>query len=80
MLGPYWYFVRKTSDLSQLESYINRAAKYAGKTLRNGIKEFKSYIEKFRKGSPFSKKDKEILEMLTEYERSSEKKKANWIS
>lgn len=74
-LGPYWYFVRKTSDLGQLESYINKAAKYAGKTLKNGIKEFKPYIEKFRKGSPLSKNDKEISEMLTEYEESSEKKK-----
>lgn len=74
-LGPYWYFIRKTSDLGQLESYITRAAKYAGKTLKNGIKEFKPYIEKFRKGLPFSKNDKEISELLTEYERSSEKKK-----
>lgn len=75
-LGPYWYFVRKTSDLGQLESYINKAAKYAGKTLKNGIKEFKPYIEKFRKGSPLSKNDKEISQMLTEYEESGEKKKS----
>ena len=74
-LGPYWYFVRKTADLGQLESYINRAAKYAGKTLKNGIKEFKPYIEKMRKEIPLSKNDKQISVLLSEYEKSGEKKK-----
>ena len=74
-LGPYWYFVRKTADLGQLESYINRAAKYAGKTLKNGIKEFKPYIEKMRKEIPLSKNDKQISVLLSEYEKSGKKKK-----
>lgn len=74
-LGPYWYFVRKTVDLGQLESYINRAAKYAGKTLKNGIKEFKPYIEKMRKEIPLSKNEKQIAVLLSEYEKSGEKKK-----
>lgn len=74
-LGPYWYFVRKTDDLGQLESYINRAAKYAGKTLKNGIKEFKPYIEKMRKEIPLSKNEKQIAVLLSEYEKSGEKKK-----
>ncbi len=66
-LGPYWYFVRKTSDLGQLESYITRASKYAGKTLKNGIKEFKPYIEKLRKDIPLLKSDKQVEMMLSEY-------------
>lgn len=74
-VGPYWYFVRKTVDLGQLESYINRAAKYAGKTLKNGIKEFKPYIEKMRKEIPLSKNEKQIAVLLSEYEKSGEKKK-----
>lgn len=34
--GPYWYFVRMTSDLDQLKSYISRAAKIGG-AIHNGI-------------------------------------------
>lgn len=74
-LGPYWYFVRMTSDLGQLESYINKAVKYAGKSLKNGIREFKPYIEKLRNNIPLSKNDKQIFELISEYEKSETKRK-----
>lgn len=44
-------------------------------TLKNGIKEFKPYIEKMRKEIPLSKNDKQISVLLSEYEKSGEKKK-----
>ncbi|MDF2645357.1 MAG: hypothetical protein K0Q73_1162 [Paenibacillus sp.] len=74
-LGPYWYFVRKTSDLGQLESYINRAAKCAGKSMLNGIKEFKIGLEALKKDLPLSKHDKQVSSMLSEYELIDKRRK-----
>lgn len=73
-LGPYWYFVRRTSDLGQLESYITKASKYAGKTLKNGIREFKLYIEKLRKDIPLSKGDRQVEIMLSDYDGADTKR------
>lgn len=43
-LGSYWYFVRKTSDLGQLESYITKASKYAGKSLKMELESLSSIL------------------------------------
>lgn len=73
-LGPYWYFVRKTSDWGQLESYMNRAVKVGGKTLRTGVKEFKPSFDALKNGKSLSKKEKYVAELLKDYEQSCGKR------
>lgn len=69
-LGPYWYFVRKTSDWGQLELYMSRAVKVGGKTLRTGFKEFKSSFDALKNGKSLSKSEKYVAELLKDYEQS----------
>lgn len=73
-LGPYWYFVRKTSDWGQLESYMNRAVKVGGKTLRSGFREFKTGFDSLKNGKPLSKSEKYVDELLEDYEQSCAKR------
>lgn len=75
-LGPYWYFVRKTSDWGQLESYMNRAVKVGGKNLRTGFKEFKSSFDALRSGKSLSKNEKYVAELLKDYDQSCGKREA----
>ena len=72
--GPYWYFIKKTSDLGQMESYMNKAVKVAGKNLQTGFKEFKPSFDAFRNGRPLSKSIKYVNELLTAYEQSCDKR------
>lgn len=74
-LGPYWYFVRKTSDWGQMESYISRAIKVGGKNLQTGYKEFKPWFDSLKSEKPLSKREKRVLELLSEYDESSSKRK-----
>lgn len=75
-LGPYWYFVRKTSDLGQMENYINRAVKYGGQTLQTGYKEFKPSFDAIRKGKPLSKNEKYVSGLLKAYEQTGNKRES----
>ncbi|QAT49548.1 hypothetical protein EQM14_07010 [Caproiciproducens sp. NJN-50] len=75
-LGPYWYFVRKTSDWGQMEAYINRAVKYGGQSLRTGFKEFKPWFDALRKGKALPKTEEHVIKLLSEYEETSNKRKA----
>nr|WP_294682961.1 hypothetical protein [uncultured Anaerotignum sp.] len=73
-LGPYWYFVRNTSDWGQLESYMNRVAKIAGKSLQKGFKEFKPGFAALKNEKPLSMSDKTVSELLKDYEQACSKK------
>ncbi len=73
-LGPYWYFVRKTSDLEQLESYLARAEKIGGQAFKTGIQEFKIGFESIKNKNPLSKKVKFVERLLNTYEKIEEKK------
>lgn len=75
-LGPYWYFVRKTSDLGQMENYLNKAVKYGGQTLRTGVQEFKPSFDAIRKGKPLSKTEKYVSILLNEYEQAGNKRES----
>ena len=68
-LGPYWYFVRKTADLGQMESYLNKAVKYGGQTLQTGFKEFKPSFDAIRKGKSLSKSEVYVSNLLIEYDK-----------
>ena len=72
--GPYWYFIKMTSDLGQMESYMNKAVKIGGKNLQTGFKEFKPSFDAFRNGKPLSKSIKYVSELLTAYEHSYNKR------
>lgn len=73
-LGPYWYFIRNTSDLGQLESYINKAAKISGKQFQTGFKEFKISLGTVRREKSITKREKFVTDLLSAYERSCEKR------
>ncbi len=73
-LGPYWYFVKKTSDLEQLESYLTRAEKIGGQAFKTGIQEFKIGFDAIKKKTSLSKKVKFVETLLNTYERIQEKK------
>lgn len=74
-LGPYWYFIRKTYDLGQMESYMDRAVKYGGQALRTGFIEFKIGFDALKKGKAISKSEKYVSKLLSEYEQVSNKRK-----
>lgn len=63
-----------TSDLGQMESYMNKAVKIGGKNLQTGFKEFKPSFDAFRNGKPLSKSIKYVSELLTAYEHSYNKR------
>lgn len=73
-LGPYWYFVRKTSDWPQLETYMNKAVKVAGKALEKGFKEFKSSFNVLKSQKALSKKEGYVTKLLKAYEQASDKR------
>ena len=73
-LGPYWYFVRTTSDWGQLESYMNKAVKIGGKPLQTGFKEFKLGFDALKNGKSLSKEEKYVAELLKDYEQSCGKR------
>lgn len=73
-LGPYWYFVRKTSDWPQLEAYMNKVAKIAGKTFEKGFKEFKSSFNVLVNQKTLSKKEGYVVKLLDAYEQASKKR------
>lgn len=73
-LGPYWYFVKKTSDWGQLDSYMLKASKLAGKRIEKGYKEFKSRFELLKAGKPIDRKDKAISLLLEYHDKASEKR------
>jgi hypothetical protein len=75
-LGPYWYFVRKTSDLGQMENYITKAVKYGGQTLQTGYIEFKPSFDAIRKEKPLSKTEKYVNRLLSEYEQAGSKRES----
>lgn len=68
--GPCWYFVRKTSDLGQLEAYMKRAS-MVGRKLEKGLKEFKPSFEALKAGKSVAKTDEYVSGLLEQYERSS---------
>ena len=73
-LGPYWYFIRKTSDLGQLESYISKAAKVSGKQSQAGFKEFKNNIDAVKKAKPITKREQFAVTLLNAYTQASTKR------
>ncbi len=73
-LGPYWYFVRKTSDWGQLDAYMSKADKAGGKRIEKGYKEFKGWFDSLKKNKAISVKDKTIRELLDYYDKAIEKK------
>ena len=74
-LGPYWYFVRETADLGQLESYLSRAERIGGKAFKTGIQEFKLGFDAIKNENPLSKREKFVDEFLRVYEQVGEKRK-----
>jgi len=74
-IGPYWYFVRKTKDIRQLESFINRAIKIGDGCLKKNHGEFKIGIEAIRKKSPLSNNSKFVLDLMSSSELSDTKRK-----
>jgi hypothetical protein len=74
-LGPYWYFVRNTSDWGQLDAYMLKASKVAGKKLEKGYKEFKSRFEVLKAGKSINAKDKNVAALIDHYDSASEKRK-----
>lgn len=75
-LGPYWYFVRRTSDLGQMDNYLNKAVSYGGQKLHTGFKEFKPCFDAVRKGKPLSKTDKYVNGLLNAYEQAVKKRES----
>ncbi len=73
-LGPYWYFVRNTSDWGQLDAYMLKASKVAGKKFEKGYKEFKSRFEVLKAGKSIGSKDKVISALLEYHDKASEKR------
>ena len=76
-LGPYWYFVRNTSDWGQLDAYMLKASKVAGKKLEKGYKEFKSRFEVLKAGKSINAKDKNVAALIDHYDSASEKRKSH---
>ena len=73
-LGPYWYFVRKTSDLGQLDHYIDRVVQFGCHTLKPGVQEYKLGVEAIRKDKPLSRKEMFVKELLEAYEKAEKKR------
>lgn len=71
--GPYWYFIKKTSDFGQLEQYINRVAKILGKRSGAYFKEFKVGMDALKKSKPLTTREKFVHDLLLEYEQASTK-------
>ncbi|WP_312644122.1 hypothetical protein [Hydrogenoanaerobacterium sp.] len=74
-LGPYWYFVRMTSDLDQLKSYISRAAKIGGGAIHNGVLEFTEGFKAIKDNKFLSKSSGFAQKLIEQYEKSGEKRK-----
>lgn len=50
--GPCWFLIRRTSDLSQLLSYLRRAASIGSERLRTRVQETEEGIEALIQGKP----------------------------
>lgn len=72
--GPYWYFVRKTCDWSQLDSYMHRVSKLAGKKIEKSYKEFKMHFDLLKAGKSLSAKDRIALSLIDYHDKASEKR------
>ncbi len=73
--GPYWYFVRRTSDLDQLKSYISRAANIGKGAIHNGILEFTEGFKAIKENKSLSKKIGFARALIEQYEKSGDKRK-----
>jgi hypothetical protein len=83
--GPYWFIVRKTNDLGQLEAILTRAGRVGTRTLPRNLGECRTGLQAIRNGEsvgrdtpPFStlidgiEKSEELRDKLMEkYNRSS---------
>lgn len=75
-LGPYWYFIRKTSDLGQLESYINKAARISRKQSQAGFKEFKNSLDAVKNAKPITKREQYVTTLLSGYDQACAKRQS----
>jgi hypothetical protein len=73
-IGPYWLFVKFTSDIGQLESYLARLEKINGRVLKVGMHEFRTGVEKIRRNTALSGKEAFVNELLSSYDKAIEKR------
>ena len=59
-----------------MEAYINKAAKFGGKALQTGLKEFKPSFEALRNEKTLSKKETWVSELLDAYDKAATKKES----
>ena len=62
--------------MGQMEAYINKAAKFGGKALQTGLKEFKPSFEALRNEKTLSKKETWVSELLDAYDKAATKKES----
>jgi len=64
--GPYWFFIRKTSDLGQLKAILQRVGEFGGRTLKTRIRECIYGIETIMDNRHLQKSDDMFGDLLTE--------------
>ncbi len=72
--GPYWYFIDMTSELGQIEWYINKAADVCGKKMQLGFEEFKIGFNAYKNETPLSKSIKFVSELVRGYDKLCDNK------